>query len=104
MKRIAEPSTRVAVWEIATGHRLERWPVDARAMVATGEYRYDEPPAPVDGDVVTAALLPEGFAGWNKKEMAEYAVAVLGIPITTAMTKAEIAQAVSDHYSTSGVA
>jgi len=31
------------VYEIATGRRILCWPVDARELVATGEYSYDKP-------------------------------------------------------------
>lgn len=42
-------SEKVAVVRTSTGERLERWPVDARAMVATGEWTFEdgsESPAP----------------------------------------------------------
>lgn len=35
---------KVVLWERASGQRLERWPVDARGMVAQGDYTF-EPPA-----------------------------------------------------------
>lgn len=38
---IAQPATKVAVIEKSSGARLLRWAVDARELVASGEYMYE---------------------------------------------------------------
>lgn len=37
------PEGKLVVYERATGHRLERFPVDARDMLASGDYTTDDP-------------------------------------------------------------
>lgn len=37
------PEGKWVIWEVSTGYRLERWPVDAREIVASGDYTYDSP-------------------------------------------------------------
>jgi hypothetical protein len=48
------------LYQCATGKRLERWPVDARAMLASGDYTAD----PSNGQVpaATVAAAPEALA------------------------------------------
>lgn len=41
------PEGKVVLIRASTGERFERWPVDAREMLATGEYTQGQPdPAP----------------------------------------------------------
>ena len=42
----------------ATGHRLERWPVDAREMLASGDYTADPSSAPTAAASVPATQEP----------------------------------------------
>lgn len=37
------PEGKVVVYDRATGQRLERWPVDARELLATGGFTADTP-------------------------------------------------------------
>jgi hypothetical protein len=38
------PEGKVVLFRESDGQRFERWPVDARGMMASGEYTYTEPP------------------------------------------------------------
>jgi len=55
------------VYEIATGSRILCWPVDARELVATGEYSYEKPEprsaAPEEAPERDAAPEPSDSAG-----------------------------------------
>jgi hypothetical protein len=48
------PDGKWVLFRVATGERLERWPVDARPLIATGEYTTDPLPGP-DALPVTVA-------------------------------------------------
>lgn len=37
---------KVAIYEVATGRRIERWPVDARRMIECGEFTAEPPEGP----------------------------------------------------------
>lgn len=43
---------KVMVYHVETGKAVERWPVDARGMVACGEYTYDPSAEMAGGDKV----------------------------------------------------
>lgn len=51
---VARPSGKVIVYDRATGAALERWPVDAQELLATGAYTPDpipEAPMPIPVEV-----------------------------------------------------
>ncbi len=54
------PSGKVVLYACATGERLERWPVDARDMIASGAYQAHDPAQPPLADPTPdpAPLLP----------------------------------------------
>lgn len=50
------PEGKWTIYRRVDGRRFDRWPVDARAMLATGEYTAD----PLTGDSLPATVAP-GF-------------------------------------------
>lgn len=75
----ARPATQpgmVVIWERSSGKRLERWPVDARELLATGSYTTEElkeavapvepasPPSPPQGHDVGAGYRVEQANTW----------------------------------------
>jgi hypothetical protein len=49
----------VDVFHVETGATLRRFPVDARELVASGQYAFTAPPAPVIVPGVAASRAPE---------------------------------------------
>lgn len=59
----AQSAAKVTVYDAVTGAALERWPVDAKELVASGAATYtppvaDAPPAEVLADVAAADSAP----------------------------------------------
>lgn len=56
------PDGKVVLYSRATGQRFERWPVDARDMLASGDYTQEAPDSQADGtapaEVVAADPVP----------------------------------------------
>lgn len=50
------PEGKAVLYEASTGRRFERWPVDARDLLATGGYTTD-PPHPADS-ADTVSVVP----------------------------------------------
>ena len=54
----ANPTGKVTLYHVETGEAIERWPVDARGMVAHGEYTL-EPPSSEEGAPAVVESVPE---------------------------------------------
>lgn len=50
---------KVILVEVSTGSRIERWPVDARDMIACGEYVAADTPNEAHSPAASAALPPD---------------------------------------------
>lgn len=50
---------KVTLFDRITGQRLERWPVDARELLATGGYTTDPTMPAIDADSVPVASVVE---------------------------------------------
>jgi hypothetical protein len=82
------PEGKVVLFRTSTGDRFERWPVDARDMLASGDYTLGEPsalpaPAPV------AAAAPVTLTGTPTQNPVAPSLppeveAVIGKPVTVA--------------------
>lgn len=48
---------KVVVFDRATGERLERWPVDARELLATGDYAASPPDTAIAPDASAAPVV-----------------------------------------------
>lgn len=53
------PAGQVVLYERATGHRLVRWSVDARELLATGDYATSPETTPAVADDVPATPVVE---------------------------------------------
>lgn len=118
MRPIAQATEKVTVWHKETGEPALRWPVDARAMVASGDYLPHDPalaaapadsvvppedgpsdPAPAAG---LAPALPEGFDTYTKAEMLAFAQVTLGLTLDPTLTKRQVQAAVAAHFAAQG--
>ena len=50
------PEGKMVLYRTRDGQRFERWPIDGRSMLATGEYTAD----PLNGDVSQTATVAPG--------------------------------------------
>jgi len=53
------PTGKVTIYHAVTGEAIERWPVDARGMVAHGEYTLTPPASTEGASEVAAESVPE---------------------------------------------
>lgn len=53
------PEGKVVLYSVATGERLERWPVDARGMLGTGDYTMKEPASSTSSGVSAPAPIAD---------------------------------------------
>ena len=95
------PDGKVVLFLKSTGQRFERWPVDAREMMNTGDYSHapieDEPeasPNEGEGAPVGVAPLPENLADMTKAELVDVG-ATLGLTLDKdAANKAALLEAI----------
>lgn len=60
--RTAPPVEQVTIYHVDTGAVLSRWPVDARGMIASGEYHWAPP-----GEEVLPPLWARGITPTNRR-------------------------------------
>ncbi len=72
---------KVVLYHASTGERFERWPVDAREMLATGAYTTDTPDAAPDAAAVSVAESGEQIAGPADLPTAGGAMSPTGAPL-----------------------
>lgn len=86
------PDGKVELFAISTGQRFERWPVDARDMLASGAYALDPPtldtlvamgdaPATTEVGVGGIAPLPEHLSELTKADLAAFASERFGLAL-----------------------
>jgi hypothetical protein len=102
--RVAQPARKVTVWSVSTGEALERWSVDAAALVASGDYRgtaHEEssPDVPPPADPRPSVPLPDGLERKTKAQVDEYARLVLGMSPDPTLTKRGLLEAIGAHLS-----
>jgi hypothetical protein len=83
------PEGKVVLFRTSTGDRFERWPVDARDMLASGDYTLGEPSAPPVATAPVAASAPVTLAGAPTQNPVAPSLppeveAVIGKPVTVA--------------------
>ena len=69
------PEGKWVVFDRATGQRLERWPVDARAMLASGDFTATTPD---DSETTLADVAPEDATSQPPETPQQHA---LGVPL-----------------------
>lgn len=57
MRKFAPHAAKVRLYHVSTGEQVERWSVDARVLIESGEYTTDPPEG--DGPAVTVNPAPE---------------------------------------------
>ena len=80
---VAKPAAKWVLFNTSTGERIERWPVDARAMVACGEYTTDTPAGHIE-PAATVTPSPDPVPHVTRAKQMTEAVSPTGAPLAVA--------------------